>query len=320
MGLPRSHPAVARAAGLRRPSASAVLAAGLDDDEGSMFDFGLGLGGAESRAAVLSPGESKSGEGSGDGRYELCPGECGFDQEQGRAANFRFGSGGRAAHSPMGPVLLVSGPPAPASNGGSVGHTLRWRVRVSGNSSWSLGVVSATPPPHAAKAGPRAAAAAAAAAAVESGGAPADSWAAYPSYLAEQGRAGITTTNDRLLRLAGLDGKTVDVIADTRRRVLTFSVHSHAPYSVAVPIYEPLPVRLACSGYNGTVFTLLPFPDDEIALASVERAVQVTKVSCPANGSTVGLFNKTIHLVTAPPKSVRCTTAQLPDLCQRVCA
>jgi hypothetical protein len=58
-------------------------------------------------------------------------------------------------------------------------------------------------------------------------------------------------------------------------QVATFSVHAHSPYTVAQPLYEPLPVRLACSGYNGTVFALLPFPEDEIAHAAVEQAVQV---------------------------------------------
>lgn len=52
-------------------------------------------------------------------------------------------------------------------------------------------------------------------------------------------------------------------------------MHAHSPYTVAQPLYEPLPVRLACSGYNGTVFALLPFPEDEIAHAAVEQAVQV---------------------------------------------
>lgn len=59
-------------------------------------------------------------------------------------------------------------------------------------------------------------------------------------------------------------------------QVATFSVHAHSPYTVAQPLYETLPVRLACSGYNGTVFSLLPFPEDEIAYAAVEHAVQVS--------------------------------------------
>ena len=99
-------------------------------------------------------------------------------------------------------------------------------------------------------------------------------WVAQPGYLAQQGRVGITTTNDALQRLEGLEGKLIDVVADTRRRVVTFSVHAHSPYTIAQPIYEDLPIRLAASGYNATVFTLQPFPEDEIAHAAVEKAVQ----------------------------------------------
>jgi hypothetical protein len=79
-------------------------------------------------------------------------------------------------------------------------------------------------------------------------------------------------------------------------QVATFSVHAHSPYTVAQPLYETTPVRLACSGYNGTVFTLLPFPEDEIAYAAVEQAVQVRDSSCFERGgdrSNIDVFINT---------------------------
>lgn len=64
-------------------------------------------------------------------------------------------------------------------------------------------------------------------------------------------------------------------MVDIKRRVVTFSVHAQSPFTYAQPIYEPMPVRLAALGYNSTVFTLLPFPEDEIAHVAIEQAIQV---------------------------------------------
>jgi hypothetical protein len=40
--------------------------------------------------------------------------------------------------------------------------------------------------------------------------------------LAQRGRVGITSTNDKLQKLQSLDGKIVDVLVDLRRRVSAF--------------------------------------------------------------------------------------------------
>ncbi len=56
-----------------------------------------------------------------------------MDTAHARAKGFRVSPDDSRFTSPMGPVLLVS----PAS-----GDRLRWRFRVSGNSSWSVGVVA----------------------------------------------------------------------------------------------------------------------------------------------------------------------------------
>jgi len=169
----------------------------------------------------------------------------------------------------------VSSPP-PVVSAVAV-HTMRWRVRVSGNSSWSLGVVSATPPPHAAdpaspagrysgaasppspslgrsggdygdsssgggggRTSPRSDALrrggssdpdSMTAAEMDSTSADAVSssssvlaWRRYPDYLAHRGRVGITSTSDKLQKLPGLEGKTIDVLVDLRRRVSVASL------------------------------------------------------------------------------------------------
>ena len=108
---------------------------------------------------------------------------------------------------------------------------MRWRLRMSGNSSWSIGVVPLAK-------------------------------ATDASYLATRGKVGITSTNDALQRLENVHGKIIDVVANTEARFVTFTIHGPTTYTIAQPIYEPKPFRLACSGYQQTVFELLPFPEE----------------------------------------------------------
>lgn len=150
-------------------------------------------------SSSYSTGANESKQGNDGEAYSLEHGEVGFDVTLGRSSGFRFSGHDRVAHSPIGPIMLLSTPfvenALSSVMDSRVSYTMRWRIQISGNSSWGLGVVSESPPPHVKRSMKD-----------SSRYSPRSSWGSYPDYLATQGRCGITTSRNALQKLSGLDG------------------------------------------------------------------------------------------------------------------
>jgi hypothetical protein len=178
-----------------------------------------------------------------------------FDQDRASAIGFNFSNGGRRVSSPSGPKMVISDV---AIANSSDSTTLSWKIKVSGNNSWSVGVV-----PESAR--------------------------GQNDFLYKTTKVGYDNRGLSGGHLTSHDMHDKDLEVTLSASEFTVVIDGGTTHKM--PMTESFPAYLAISGFNGTNIDLLSEPgkkDLPTTVLSVAKSTSLLQMlSCMGTSATV---------------------------------